>query len=175
MTVPTNLAAADQHEFSMLSEPHRLELQAHCYRMLGSLLEAEEAVQETLLRAWRRRETYAGRAPLRAWLYKIATNQCLDALARRPRRAVPRTRGPAGNPAEPIPADVNEPVWLEPFPDELLAPEEAGPEARFSQRESVTLAFVAALHVLPPRQRAVLLLRDVLDWPASEAASLLDL
>ena len=143
--------------------------------MLGSLLEAEEAVQETLLRAWRRRETYAGRAPLRAWLYKIATNHCLDVLARRPRRAIPRTRGPAGSLAEPIPADVNEPVWLEPFPDDLPAPDEVSPEARISQRESITLAFVAALHLLPPRQRAVLLLRDVLDWPASEVASQLDL
>lgn len=170
----TNLAVVDQHQFVSLAEPHRRELQAHCYRMLGSLLEAEEAVQETLLRAWHRRETYAGRAPLRAWLYKIATNQCLDELARRPRRMIPRTRGPEASVAEPIPAEVNEPIWLEPYPDDLLAPEEASPEARLSQRESVTLAFVAALHRLPPRQRAVLILRDVLDWSAAEVAALLE-
>ncbi len=175
MATPTNLAVVDQHEFSRLSEPHRRELQAHCYRMLGSLLVAEEAVQETLLRAWHRRETYAGRAPLRAWLYKIATNQCLDALARRPRRGLPRTRQPAANLADPIPADVTEPIWLEPYPDDLPAPDEASPEARFTQRETVTLAFVAALHRLPPRQRAVLILRDVLDWSAREVAGLLDL
>ena len=174
MTIPQNLAGVDPHEFGALSEPHRRELQAHCYRMLGSLVEAEEAVQETLLRAWRRRETYGGRAPLRAWLYKIATNHCLDVLSQRPRRMVPRTRGPAGSLAEPIPADVNEPIWLEPYPDDLLAPDEFGPEARVARRESVTLAFVAALHLLPPRQRAVLLLRDVLDWPASEVGELLE-
>jgi RNA polymerase sigma-70 factor (ECF subfamily) len=142
--------------------------------MLGSLAEAEEAVQETLLRAWRRRETYAGHGPLRAWLYKIATNHCLDLLARRPRRSIPSTYGPASTLDAPIPGDVNEPVWLEPYPDALLASEEAGPEARVTQRESITLAFVAALHLLPPRQRAVLLLRDVLDWPASEVAALLE-
>ena len=94
----TNLLDTDQHEFSALTERHRRELQAHCYRMVGSVQEAEELVQETLLRAWRRRETYAGRAPFRAWLYKIATNLCLDALARRPRRTIPMARQPAANP-----------------------------------------------------------------------------
>ncbi len=175
MITSDNLASLDPQEFSVLSEPHRRELQVHCYRMLGSLLEAEEAVQETLLRAWRRRETYAGRAPLRAWLFKIATNHCLDHLARRPRRAIPKTRGPAADLANPIPPDVNEPVWLEPYPDDLLAPEDANPEARVSQRESVALAFVAALHLLPARQRAILILRDVLEWPAGEVAELLEI
>ena len=172
---PTTLRDLDQQAFSALAEPHRRELQTHCYRMVGSVQEAEDLAQETLWRAWRRRETYEGRAPFRAWLYKIATNLCLDALKQRPRRSLPMARQAAATPDEPIPAASTEPayVWLEPFPDDLLAPEEANPEARFSRRESVTLAFMASLHLLPPRQRAVLILRDVLDWQASEVAELL--
>src|SRR5258705_13066333 len=136
------LAGLDEQTFSALVEPHRRALQTHCYRLLGSLQEAEELVQETMLRAWRRRATYAGRGPLRAWLYKIATNVCLDSLARRPRRTLPVTRqGPNGN-DDPIAPAVTEPIWLEPFPDELLAPDELGPEARYSLQESVTLAFM---------------------------------
>lgn len=169
-----NLRKSDQHEFSALTEPYRRELQAHCYRMLGSLQEAEDMVQETLLRAWRRRETYAGRAPLRAWLYKIATNLCLDTLKRRPRRTLPIARQTATSMNDPIAADITEPIWLEPFPDDLLAPEKDNPEARYTMQESVTLAFMTCLHLLPPRQRAVLILRDVLDWHASEVADLLD-
>ena len=172
---PHSLAGIDQSEFGALAEPYRRELNTHCYRMLGSVTEAEELVQETFLRAWRRRETYQGRAPLRAWLYKIATNACLDSLERQPRRSLPAARQAAASLNEPVPADVTEPIWLEPFPDELIAPEEMNPEARFSMRESVTLAFMTSLHLLPPRQRAVLILRDVLDWPASEVASLLGL
>ena len=168
------LGDLDEQAFGALAEPHRRELQAHCYRMLGSVQDAEDMVQETFLRAWRRRETFEGRASFRAWLYRSATNLCLDALRRRPRRGLPVTRGAARSIDEPIPDDVNEPVWLEPFPDDLAANEEADPEARFTQRESITLAFVASLHLLPPRQRAVLILRDVLDWPASEVAVLLD-
>lgn len=174
MTTPLRLTDLDQQAFGALTEPHRRELQAHCYRMLGSLEEAEDLVQETLLRAWRRRETYAGRAPVRAWLYRIATNLCLDRLARQPRRSLPEARqGPAAA-SEPLPPAVMEPVWLEPYPDEWLGPEAMNPEARYAARESVTLAFMVSLHLLPPRQRAVLILRDVLDWPAAEVADLLD-
>jgi RNA polymerase sigma-70 factor (ECF subfamily) len=171
---PVDLSRIDQHEFGALAEPYRRELQAHCYRMMGSVQDAEDMVQETFLRAWRRRETYEGRASLRAWLYKIATNVCLDTLEKRPRRAIPVTRQAAGTLDEPIPAPVREPIWLEPFPDDWL-PDDTNPEGDFSARENITMAFMAALHLLPPRQRAVLILRDVLDWQASEVAHLLEL
>lgn len=167
------LNSLTEEAFSALVEPHQRELRAHCYRLLGSVAEAEEAVQEALLRAWRRRETYTGRGTLRAWLYKIATNFCLDVLKQRPRRTLPVAREAASSVENPIPPSVNEPIWLEPFPDEPLAPEAESPEARYSQRESIALAFITALHLLPPRQRAVLILRDVLDWPASEVAEAL--
>ena len=170
-----HLTGLDQQEFGSLVEPHRRELQAHCYRMLGSVQDAEDMVQETFLRAWRRRETFEGRASFRAWLYKIATNVCLDALEKRPRRVVPVTRQAVSTLDEPIPPAVMEPIWLEPYPDDLLPAAEDNPEGHFSARESITLAFVAALHLLPPRQRAVLILRDVLDWQASEVADLLDM
>jgi RNA polymerase sigma-70 factor (ECF subfamily) len=170
----TVLQAEDAAVFGQLVEPYRRELQAHCYRMLGSLHEAEDQVQETMLRAWRRRDTYAGRASLRAWLYKIATNACLDVLdRRRARRWLPQSRGAAADPAAPL-APPGETPWLEPYPDEALPDAEANPEARYSQRESVRLAFLAALQSLPPRQRAALILSDVLDWPAREVADLLE-
>jgi len=172
---PANLGDLDQTTFSALTEPHRRELHAHCYRMVGSVQEAEDLVQETFLRAWRRRETYAGRAPLRAWLYRIATNACLDALTQRPRRTAPVARGEAATLEDPIPSSINEPIWLEPFPDDWLAPDEENPEARYSLRESITLAFITSLHLLPPRQRAVLILRDVLDWQSGEVAEALGL
>ncbi|MBL8162177.1 MAG: sigma-70 family RNA polymerase sigma factor [Anaerolineae bacterium] len=170
-----DLTAFDQHDFAQLTESHRYELQVHCYRMLGNVQDAEDMVQETFLRAWRRRETYAGRASLRAWLYKIATNACLDALSSRQRRVIPRTHQAASTLDEPIPPDVVEPIWLEPAPDDWLILGDTDPESHVSTRESVSLAFIAALHLLPPRQRAVLILRDVLEWQASEAAELLDI
>jgi RNA polymerase sigma-70 factor (ECF subfamily) len=173
----THLASAragNRDAFSALAEPYRLELQVHCYRMLGSLQDAEDMVQETLLRAWRRLETYEGRAPFRAWLYKIATNACLDALQQQSRRTLPPARLAASDPNQPPAPPVTEPVWLEPFPDDLLAGSHTSPEARYEARESITLAFLAALQALPPRQRAVLILRDVLDWRASEVADILD-
>jgi RNA polymerase sigma-70 factor (ECF subfamily) len=176
--VAAHLAAAragDQREFSGLTEPFRHELQLHCYRILGSLQDAEDIVQETFLRAWRRLDTYEGRAPLRAWLYKIATNACFDALAKRPRRVLPTAQYAPADPRQPFAPPISEAIWLEPYPDDLIDAPEAGPEARYSLRESVSLAFLAALQSLPPRQRAVLILCDVLDWHAQEAAQLLDL
>ena len=172
---PVLLHDRTPHEFSTMTEPYRRELQVHCYRMLGTVQDAEDLVQETLLRAWQRRETYAGRASLRAWLYKIATNLCLDTLKQRKRRTLPIAQQPAATLDDPIPPDVNEPIWLEPFPNALLAPEEVMPDARFALRETISLAFLVLLQQLPPRQRAVLILRDVLDWQASEVANLLEL
>ncbi|MEZ4731386.1 MAG: RNA polymerase subunit sigma-70 [Caldilineaceae bacterium] len=170
-----SLQTIPHEEFGQLVEPYRRELRVHCYRMLGSLLDAEDLVQETLLRAWRRRETFAQRGTLRAWLYKIATNLCLDALQARSRRTIPVVRQPAATLDAPIPPAVSEPIWLEPFPDTLLAPDSTNPEAHVLRKESVTLAFIHLLQHLPPRQRAVLILRDVLEWPASDVADLLDL
>jgi RNA polymerase sigma-70 factor, ECF subfamily len=167
--------AGNQTEFSKLTEPHRRELQVHCYRMLGSLQDAEDVVQETLLRAWQKINTYEGRASFRAWLYKIATNACLDALDRRPRRTMPPSRNPASDPNAPITPPITEPIWLEPIPDELVAGLDEHPEARYDARESITLAFLAVLQVLPPRQRAVLILCDVLEWHADQVGSMLAL
>src|SRR5512134_2336443 len=153
--VPSSEAA-----FAELAERHRRELQVHCYRMLGSFEDSEDLVQETLLRAWRKRHTFAGRSSFRAWLYKIATNACLDALERRPR---PRPSG--GGPLTEVP-------WLQPYPDRLLegiAPDEDSPEAAVVARETIELAFIAAIQLLPPRQRAVLIARDVLGWSAAES------
>ncbi len=132
-------------------------------------------VQETFLRAWRLRETFEGRGPLRTWLYKIATNNCLDALKKHARRVVPITYQPVSTVAEPIPAEVMEPIWLEPYPDHLLGPAGSTPEEDFFVKENITIAFMAALHLLPPRQRAVLILRDALGWEAREVAELLDI
>jgi RNA polymerase sigma-70 factor, ECF subfamily len=156
-------ARVDEAAFSELAERYRPEMRVHCYRMLGSLEDSEDAVQETLLRAWRRRETFEGRSTFRAWLYRIATNACLDALGRRERRLQVAT-GP-------------EVPWLQPFPDHLLeeipAPEDE-PDAAVVAKETIELAFMAAIQHLPPRQRAVLILRDVLDWSAKDTAGLLD-
>ncbi len=171
------LAAArrgDADEFSELTEPYRRELQIHCYRFLGSLPEAEDLVQETLLRAWRRLDTYQGRASFRAWLYKIATNACLDALDRmRSQRLLPPKAYPASDPLAPLLPPVTEISWLEPLPDEWLVEAAANPEARYSAYESISLAFLTALQTLPPRQRAAVILVDVLDWSSGEVAQLL--
>jgi RNA polymerase sigma-70 factor (ECF subfamily) len=167
---PTHLRDIDPSQFGALAESHKRELRAYCYRMLGSVQEADEMLQETFWRAWNRRETYEGRSTVRAWLYKIATNLCIDSLRQRPRRGLPVTRGVASTAEQPIPASINEPVWLEPYPYDVPAPGEDNPEARYSMSESIRLAFVTVLHLLPPRQRAVLILCDVLDWRADEVA-----
>jgi RNA polymerase sigma-70 factor, ECF subfamily len=172
-----DLAAARRHDegaFERLIAPHRGGLQAHCYRMLGSAQDAEDALQETLLRAWRGLPKFEGRSSLRSWLYSIATNVCLRAIERRPKRVLPVDYGPPSDPHEALGPPLAESVWLEPFPDEAVADGHASPEARYEQRESVELAFVAALQHLPDRQRAVLLLRDVLGFAPAEIAAALD-
>lgn len=175
-----HLAAArlgDSQGFSELTEPYRRELQVHCYRILGSLHEAEDMVQETMLRAWKRLESYEGRASFRAWLYKIATNVCLDALdRRRGRRLLPNQRGPASDPHAQFAPPTSEFIWLEPIPDDWLEDAFAvNPESHYTENESISLAFLTALQTLPPRQRAVLILRDVLDFSAQESAEVLEL
>src|SRR3954454_15508711 len=159
----------DEHAFGGLTERHRGELRVHCYRMLGSLTDAEDLVQETLLRAWRSRSTYAGRASARAGLYRIATNACLDFLRTHPERVVPVGDGTAPPPSE-LP-------WLQPFPDALLDgvhPDEEQPDVLAVTRETIERAYLALIQLLPPNQRAVLVLRDVLGWSAAETADLLD-
>jgi RNA polymerase sigma-70 factor (ECF subfamily) len=162
----------DDEAFGRIAEQHRAELLAHCYRMLGSMDDAEDMLQETLLRAWRGLNGFAGRSSLRTWLYRIATNACLDAIARRPKRTLPSDFGLPSEPTTDPGAPLTESVWLEPFPDEtLLLPHGyAAPEARYEQHEAVELAFIAALQHLPARQRAVLLLREVLGFSAREVS-----
>jgi RNA polymerase sigma-70 factor (ECF subfamily) len=155
-------------------EAHRIELTAYCYRMLGSAFEAEDAVQETLVRAWRSLAKFEGRATLRSWLYRIATNVCLDMLAGRKRRARPMDLGPASRVADGLQPPLTESVFVEPVPDALVVDGSGDPAALVEARESVRLAFIAALQHLPPRQRAVLILRDVLHWRAAEVAELLE-
>ena len=155
-------------DFAASLELHRRELQVHCYRMLGSLDDSEDHVQETFLRAWRNRASFGadGRFELRAWLYRIATNACLDTLRRRPARVLPPDVAEAADPTAPIPPPAELP-WLQPYPDRLLDEVVA--------RETIELAFMAAIQHLPPRQRAVLILRDVVGWSAKDAAALLEL
>ncbi len=174
------LAAArggDARQFGELAEPYRRELQVHCYRILGSVHEAEDMVQETMFKAWKHIGSYEGRASFRSWLYKIATNTCLDFLDTRPsRRQLPHQIAPAADPDAAIAPPSSELLWLEPLPDEWLEDTTAiNPEARYSQYEGISFSFLTALQVLPPRQRAVLILRDVLDFSAQETAEVLGL
>jgi RNA polymerase sigma-70 factor, ECF subfamily len=166
----------DERAYEGVIEPYRAELRTHCYRMLGSAQDAEDAVQEALLRAWRGLPGFEGRASLRSWLYTIATNVCLKAIERRPKRVLPAEYGPAAGAHEGPGQPLVESMWIEPYPDERLSldPGLAGPEARYEQREGVELAFIAALQHLPARQRAVLILRDVLGFSAREVAGTLD-
>jgi len=156
-------ARGDEAAFSQLFDRHRRELQVHCYRMLGSFEDAEDATQETFLRAWRKRESFQGRSSFRAWLYRIATNTCLDTLARRPRERQ-TAQGP-------------EVAWLQPYPEHLLdeiASTDAEPDAAIVSKETIELAFLVAIQHLPPKQRAILILRDVLGWSAKDTAALLE-
>ena len=155
-------------------ELYRIELTAHCYRMLGSPVEAEDAVQDTMIRAWRSLDRFEGRAALRSWLYRIATNVCLDMLDGRKRRARPMDLGPARDPESVLDPGLPEVTWIEPIPDGMAVPAEGDPAQVAVARESIRLAFVAALQHLPPRQRAVLILCEVLRWKAAEVATLLD-
>ena len=155
-------------------EQYRTELTGYCYRMLGSTFEAEDAVQETMVRAWRALDRFEGRAKLRSWLYRIATNVCLDMLTGRERRARPMDLEPASHADRPLPAPLPESAWIEPVPDGLVVPSAADPADVAVARESIRLAFMAALQHLPPKQRAVLILREVLRWRATEVAELLD-
>jgi RNA polymerase sigma-70 factor, ECF subfamily len=168
--------SGDEDAFARLVAPYRAQLAAHCYRMLGSLQDAEDALQETLLRAWRGLSSFHGRSSLRSWLYAIATNASLRMIERRPKRVLPIDYGPPSDPHGPRAQPVTEAVWVEPFPDSELGLESPtlGPEARYEQRESVELAFTAALQGLPARQRAALILRDVLGFSARETAEALE-
>jgi RNA polymerase sigma-70 factor, ECF subfamily len=167
---------ATEADFRRIVDDHRGELHAHCYRMLGSLHDAEDALQETLLRAWRGLPDFSGRSSLRTWLYTIATNVCMDLLGRRSRRVLPMDYGPPSAPTKAAGEPLVESVWVEPYPDEALRLPDgpASPDARYEQREAVELAFVAALQHLPATQRAVLILREVLGFSAREVADSLD-
>jgi RNA polymerase sigma-70 factor, ECF subfamily len=166
----------DEGAFRRIVEEHRGELHAHCYRMLGSLHDAEDALQDTLLRAWRGLPEFGLRSSLRTWLYRIATNVCIDAIARRGKRVLPIDYGPPSTPTAENGQPLVESVWIEPYPDEALglAGGHAAPDARYEQREAVELAFIASLQHLPATQRAVLILRDVLGFSAREVADSLD-
>jgi RNA polymerase sigma-70 factor, ECF subfamily len=166
----------DEGAYNRLVEAHRSELHAHCYRMLGSVHDAEDALQEALLRAWRGLPKFEGRSSLRSWLYRIATNTSLNLIEKRPKRVLPVDYGPAADPHDGPGDPLVESVWVEPYPDERLGVEDgfAAPEARYEQREAVELAFIAALQHLPPNQRAALILREVLGFSAKEVAETLD-
>lgn len=168
--------AGDEAAFERLVEPYRKELHAHCYRMLGSLHDTEEAMQEAMLRVWRGLDRFEGRSSLRAWLYKVATNVCLDLIARRKKRLLPEDYAPKADPNLPPGEPVAEQVWIEPYPDEALEIPDgyASPDASYEERESLELAFVAAMQHLAPRQRAVLILREVLGFSAREVGETLD-
>ncbi|GCE11769.1 RNA polymerase subunit sigma-70 [Tengunoibacter tsumagoiensis] len=181
MTIPPQgvlllaVQAGDQHAFECLVEPYQRELLTHCYRMLGSYHDAEDLVQETLLRAWEKRASFTDQGSYRAWLYRIATNLCLNMLTRSPRRSLPPNSSHKSDPTRPLPRRASEPIWLEPFPDELEASYESDPEEKAMQSEYIRLAFLTAIQQLTPTQRAILLLRGVLDWEAREVAEWLNL
>lgn len=165
----------DERAFGLLVDPYRRELQVHCYRVLGSAYDAEDAVQETLMSAWQGLGGFESRSSVRTWLYKIATHRCLNALRSARRR--PRSEMPAAGLDPPEPTRLGEVIWLEPYPDVLLdglSDAAPGPEARYEAREAISLAFVTAIQLLPPRQRVVLILRDVLGYPAREVADILE-
>jgi RNA polymerase sigma-70 factor (ECF subfamily) len=166
----------NEDAYRRLIEARQGELHAHCYRMTGSVHDAEDALQEALLRAWRALGRFEGRSSLRSWLYRIATNTCLDVIERRPKRVLPIDYGPAVDPHDGLGLPPAESAWVEPYPDEALGLEDgyAGPEARYEMRESVELAFVAALQHLPANQRAALILREVLGFSAQEVADSLE-
>jgi RNA polymerase sigma-70 factor (ECF subfamily) len=171
------LRSDDQSTFAEQVGHHRRALHVHCYRMLGSLDDAEDVVQETLLRAWRQRHRFEGRSPFRSWLYRIATNACIDSMRRDQRRVLPHHAAPANVPPDQLPSTL-EPLWLQPYPDQLLDELRTSgddPEAEAVARETIELTFIAALQLLTPPQRAVLLVRDVLGWSAAETASLLEM
>ena len=172
------LRSGDQAAFAAVVEPYRRQLHVHCYRMVGSFDDADDLVQETMLRAWRARESFEGRSSVRGWLYRIATNACLNFLERSPRRVTAPDVAPPTQDPRTMPRWAPEMPWIQPYPDDLLepvAPREAEPEEVTVSRETMSLVYLAAIQHLPPRQRAVLLLRDALDWSAEEASRLLDM
>jgi RNA polymerase sigma-70 factor (ECF subfamily) len=168
--------AGDEDAYAQLIAPYRGELHAHCYRMLASVHDAEDALQDASLRAWRALARFEGRSSLRSWLYTIATNTCLNLIAKRPKRVLPLDYGPPTDPHDGLGMPLAETVWIEPYPDETIGLEDgfAAPDARYEQREAVELAFVAALQHLPANQRAVLILREVLGFSAAEVAETLE-
>ena len=174
LTARDRAATPTSDELELELERHRAELTAYAYRMLGSGFEAEDAVQEALLRAWKSFDRFEGRSSLRSWLFSIVTNVCLDMLGGKERRARPMDLAPARSADVPLPDPLPENVWILPVPDDRVVPESGDPSEVVETRESIRLAFIAALQHLPPRQRAVLILREVLRWKASEVAELLD-
>jgi RNA polymerase sigma-70 factor, ECF subfamily len=177
VATPSDTARAtpgDSTDVELQLEEYRTELTGYCYRMLGSSFEAQDAVQDTLLRAWRSYESFEGRSALRSWLYRIATNVCLDMLNGTQRRARPMDLGPAQSADTPLPAPLPEATWIEPVPEDRVVPEMSDPADVAELRSSIRLAFITALQHLPPNQRAVLILREVLRWKANEVAELLD-
>jgi RNA polymerase sigma-70 factor, ECF subfamily len=173
-TLLENARSGDQNAFAVLAGTYQAELRSYCYRMLGSVQDAEDAVQNALLRAWRGLDKFEGRSSVRTWLYTIATNTTLDITRHRSRRELPADFGPAGSVGAPVAQVVNDPIWLEPYPDQWLSGSPTSPESRYEQRESVEIAFMILLQELPPLQRAVLILRDVLGFSAVEVAGQLE-
>ena len=171
---PGTRTATEEPDLQVRLEQHRSELTGYCYRMLGSAFEADDAVQETMVRAWRGYDRFEERSALRSWLYRIATNVCYDQLNGRQRRARPMDLGPSQSASGPLPAPQPEANWIQPLPDSRVVPTDGDPSDVAAARESIRLAFMAALQHLPPRQRAVLILRQVLRWRASEVAELLE-